>query len=988
MPNRLPPSRALVLVLFWFTGFTGLVVEVLWTRMLGLVLGTTIWAAATVLATYMGGLALGSWWFGRRADRGDVDGLRLYGWLELGAGAYAIALPWLVAVMNAVFVAVWPLVLDSRLGQVLVRVVLAMLLLLPPSVLMGGSLPALSRHLVRADGRAAATIGTLYATNTFGAVLGCFLCGFVFLEAFGIQRTLLLAGTINVIVGGLAIRIGRGAHAIAAEERDTRVPGPRSTPQRVVLIAFAAAGGIALALEVLWTRALLYFVNIDAWAFAAMLTAFLTGIAIGSWVASRFADRVRDPAAAFGALLVMLGLSSAASLLLLSRLHDSFGALGDGGAFANVPLLEHVRHKLGQSFFVMLAPTLLMGATFPLVSRVFVDARTGVGRGVGALYAANTIGAIVGSLAAGFALVPWLGVRAAILLAASLYVAVGTLVLAFAAATPRFRRAARIAAPGVAALLVAVNLAIDGGTLIHDSAWFKREDVAGRFRVLFYEEAPDATVSVLEKDIGTRELNINGQSTAFDNYRDMQVHRMLSHLPLLLHPDPRRCLVVGFGMGSTVHGTNLHQPEVLDVVELLATERRTAPFFASVNHDVLSDPRVHFVVGDGRNHLLGTRARYDVISFNAIHPRYSANLYTHDFHVLCRERLAPGGIVCAWLTQNSMTRAEWTMLCRSMAAAYPHVALWACNPEHYCMLGADRPLRVDLARWRVEVSGAIAEDLAASNLDDPLWLASRFLCADEHLRSYLGDGPLNTDDRPLIEFARERNSEEGQVVAALVGLKRPLTEILAVEATEAERSELDRYDRAVREYLRGEAEFWYPTESFLDRVHLRRALDALPSAEDVRESLGLSKRFLRLAERQLAGDPDALAPAVTLAWIEMNDGALDAARERLVAALRRHPGDHVATAHLGLAQYFARDYRATRETLPPAIIGFGTAAPSADALHLQAMSVFALDASLRALGSEDRSVTEMKAKIARMLPRAAELWDLFERNVAAAVRRG
>ena len=507
-----------------------------------------------------------------------------------------------------------------------------------------------------------------------------------------------------------------------------------------------------------------------------MLTAFLAGIGLGSVVMSQFVDRIKNPLLWFAAIEILIGISAAASLPLFGLMYETFGFVDDGGVEGSL-LKRHITFKLGQSFLIMLVPTLLMGAAFPLVSRIYVARRAAVGQAMGTLYALNTMGAILGSLAAGFALIPLFGVHRSILIVSSLYVLVGLYVMLTGSSEAR-RRPIQIATAVATVILTTGNVTYASGTLIEDSHWFKREGYANRFQTLFYEEASTATVAVLEKDLGSRELNINGQSTAFDNYYDMQVHRMLSHLPLLTHPDPKTCLVVGFGMGSTVYGCSQHPLDRLDVVELLSTERRTAKYFEHINHGVIDDPKVNFIVGDGRNYILATPERYDVISFNAIHPRYSSNLYTYEFYDLCRERLTDDGIVCAWMTQNGLTHSEWLMICRSHCEAFPHTSLWYCNPEHFCLLGSNKPIEVDIERWK-KVMGVegICEDLRESNLEDPYWLASRFMFADEDVRSYLGEGPMNTDDRPLVEFSREREAEEGLIIQRLIERKKSASTI-------------------------------------------------------------------------------------------------------------------------------------------------------------------------------------------------------------------
>lgn len=911
----------LVLALFAFTGATGLIYELVWVRMLTLVLGATVHAVSTVLAVFMGGMALGSWFFGRMVDRRPRRSLRLYGALELAVGLYALATPLLMGVTDTVYRAAWPALSDSPLGLSSLRVGLAALVLIVPATLMGGSLPALARFAVRDAASTGARVGALYSWNTLGAFVGCLACGFVLLELLGLRATLWVAASVNLVVGVTALVLGGRAKPTGAAKADAApsgfvsAPSPSPSRVRLALVLFAATGALALAVEVLWTRSLMYFVSIDTWAFAAMLAAFLAGIGLGGLVTARFVDRLRDPLLALGFLEVLIGLAAAVSLPMLRAIHEhDLIAAWLGGARPG--LAAKLLQKLLPSMLVMLVPTLAMGAAFVVFSRVYVAARRAVGRGVGTLYALNTLGAIVGSLGAGFALIPWLGVQRAILAVAAAYVAVGCVLVAAA----RSRSLAGAAGAGVLAAVAAVWLPAEPIARLGPEF---RGGRAGTWRVLHTHEGADATLAVLENRNGTRALEINGVVTAVDNYMDLQVHRMLSHLPMLLHPDPDRVLVVGFGMGSTVWGCCQYDVDRVDVVELLRHERVSARYFEHVNHGVLDHPRLRFLHGDGRNLLLGTRERYDVISFNAIHPRYSANLYTVDFYRLCAERLTEDGVVCAWMTQNSMTDAEWRMLCRSFTEVFPHVSLWYSNPQHFCLVGGPRPLAVDLGDWRRRMARpGVAEDLRASYLDDPFSLLARYAMGDAALRDYVGDGPLNTDDHPRIEFSRERKDEERAIAEKLVAHRRPISESVRLRGVSAaDREELQRAEKAASWLMRGQLEVWYPSGPFAAETALRRALLARPESQDVRAALGFADDVVRAAEhalRRAPAEPFVLASRGRLA-LELGD--LEVAERLLGRALRSGRVDPETRLHHALVALFAARWEVARARLEALLQG-------------------------------------------------------------------
>jgi spermidine synthase len=269
-------------------------------------------------------------------------------------------------------------------------------------------------------------------------------------------------------------------------------------------------------------------------------------------------------------------------------------------------------------------------------------------------------------------------------------------------------------------------------------------------------EGVDASVAVLEnRSDGSRQLNINGTSTAYTNLTDLQVHRLLAHIPMALHPDPREVLIIGFGFGSTAYGTLQYDSESVDCVELVDDERETAKYFLDQNHGVLEDPRFRFIAEDGRNFVLTTRKRYDVISLNAIHPALGPTLYTHDFFEMCRKKLAPDGLMCVWLPTTMLSTEEFRILVRSFQAVFPETSFWYNNPGNTIVLGGNNPFPVDYRRFRERLGRpGVKADLEPVNLADPLAFLSLLVMPPDAVADYAEGARLNTDDRPWIEFSR------------------------------------------------------------------------------------------------------------------------------------------------------------------------------------------------------------------------------------------
>ncbi len=432
-------ERFLVLVLYFLSGACGLVYEVVWMRRLSLTFGITVFATSTVLAVFMAGLALGSWLVGRRIDR-SPNPVRVYAWLEIGIGLYALAVPAIFSALEPAYVVAANLLEGQFLLFNLVRGLLAFAALLLPTTLMGGTVPAIGRYLVERSGAVGWNVGLLYALNTFGAVVGCVAAGFWLVPALGMSRTTLVAAATNVAIGAvlLAARVGdRRVAAVAPARGD----GAEPVSSRIVLLAgivFAVSGFSALAYEVVWTRVLVVHVHNTTYAFSVMLAVFLAGLALGDALLVPLYDRLRRPLLWLGTVEVLIGLSVVVAAAAYVPLHAEHVAVASWESALGL--------MIRRAGLVLLPGALLFGMTFPLTARVVCLEAGRVGRALGMTYAANTMGAIGGSLAGGFLLVPFLGLHGTLVLLSALNIGLGA--LCWLAAT----RGGRIAALSLLAL--------------------------------------------------------------------------------------------------------------------------------------------------------------------------------------------------------------------------------------------------------------------------------------------------------------------------------------------------------------------------------------------------------------------------------------------------------------------------------------------------------------------------------------------------------
>jgi spermidine synthase len=524
----------------------------------------------------------------------------------------------------------------------------------------------------------------------------------------------------------------------------------------VVLWALALSGFAALAYEVLWTRALLFFLGNSVYAFSTVVVTFLLGLAVGGWLFARVAGGAgRDPLVWLGVVEILIGLSAAASVpLLAGGLHRAAGiwpALAAGWDW-HAPLAA----RFLPAFLALFPAAVFMGGTLPLAAQLYAADRGRLGSRLGGLYAANTLGAIVGSVTAGFALIPRVGVLKGVAALAVLNALIGVGLL-LAAGGPAARR---VVVAGVIAVLASAGLATTSAGL---RLW--RGDEAPD-RLLFYREGVTATVKVAEAGAGQRFLSIDGFPVAGTLKVWRPIQKLLGHLPMLLHPDPRRVLIIGLGAGGTAWAMRQYDPDVLDCVELSPEVVEAARFFPEVNHGILGDPRLRLVLDDGRNHLRVSEAAYDVISVDATAPKAAGNgsLYTREFYQLTRRRLAEGGLLVQWLPYHLLSAEELRVILNTLSAVYPDLTLWYSGDARYLIaLGATRPLVIDVVHLRGRLHRErVQRDLADVGLVDPFAVLRLFAMDGEGVRRFVGDGvPLNTDRYPVIEFYRRAPADFG-----------------------------------------------------------------------------------------------------------------------------------------------------------------------------------------------------------------------------------
>ena len=803
-----PVLRRLLIVCFAASGAAALIYQVTWVRLLTLSLGHTVAAASTVLAAFMGGLALGAW----AAGRGTVHRaptLSTYAVLELLIAVTAISLPTVLGAFDPLLIQAYA---DGAapISFALARIAVCFSLLGIPAAAMGATYPIAVAWLCRVeangaarDRRATAVAGALYAANSAGAAAGALAAGFWLIESLGVRGTTWVAVILNVTAAAVAFRLERFSRvpAIAAPEpkRSKRgaQPARSSGTPRPTLAAFAAAlsGCAALMYEVLWTRLLALTFGPTTYAFATMAASFIAGIALGSSLGIWIARRNANAALWLGAMLIVTAVSTvlaaaftASSLpLLVARdvaTHTEVGSLFLRQAVTIV--------------LVLMPASLSLGATFSLALATASAGVESAGRETARVYTANTLGAVSGALIAGFLLVPRFGLQSTFVYVSWVLVVTGLAVIAMAGRPDRRRQGdrphGRNRGAGLQAILAAqrarwrpnrsaaaaVLAAVIAIVMFRIPEWDRDLITSGAYKYArrmpvealepslraghleYYREGSAGTVSV-RRLAGSRALAIDGKVDA-SNGGDMLTQRLLGLLPTLLHSSPRDALVIGLGSGVTADAV-LATGEVrrLDIVEISPEVVEASAYFNRENHHVLQKPQARLLVGDGRSHLRLSTQRYDVIVSEPSNPWMAgvAALFTREFFEAARARLRDQGIFCQWSHTYEISEQDLRSIVRTFASVFPDGTMWLVGEGDLLLIGSVTPrieqrLRALIDRSQMHAVPTLLAGVGVPPSAAPFVLLSMFAGGPRLLAELGNAAPIQTDDRMSLEFTAAR----------------------------------------------------------------------------------------------------------------------------------------------------------------------------------------------------------------------------------------
>jgi len=786
VPVEIHPGKSsgqaskIVLICFLLSGASGLIYQVVWLRMLTLIFGATSFATSTVLTAFMGGLAIGSIFAGRRVHKLRKP-LLTYVALEVGIGIYGLLLLLILPALTSVYGAIWRQFHFSFVFLSLISFVLVALVLLPPTMLMGATLPVLSTYYARSREHLALSVGSLYFVNTLGAVIGASACGFWLLPAIGVTKTVCIAAGVNLTLALLALvpllkRDGESESQIPIPEKPIPVEGGSRgrlkavTPESVMasrraitatLIAFAVSGFVALTYEVVWTRMLALVVGSSVYAFSIMLTTFLTGLTIGGLLSPRLANRSIRPVLYLGLLQAGIGLSAMIGLWLFPELPYMFVQLYKTFANSRSGILFTVRFLVAGSIIVV--PTILLGAILPFVIRIVETNKWSVGRVVGDAYTVNTVGAILGAFTAGFLFIPLMGMRNTITAAVVInlilssilfYVYAGSKrrqqILAF---TPLLLLTFLIWRPQWSAAVMASGVFRYAPSYVNMDRDRFMDQVTGKSTTLFYEEGLTSVITV-QRQHEHLILKANGKPDA-STAGDLPTQVMVGLLPFLVHPNVEKAVVIGMGSGVT-SGVVLQTPvKEVTLVELEGAVVKASHQFDQYNYKPLEDPRLHLQVNDGRNYLAVSPEKFDAIVSEPSNPWITgvSNLFTEEYFRSGARRLNPDGVFCQWLQIYEMPVSDVKVLVRTYHKVFPYVYIFRTAEGDLVLLGSLQDRKIDLALLEKQFSNPrIAAVLSRIEVKNTADLLSMLYLGPNEIDAYAGKGLINSDDNAYIEF--------------------------------------------------------------------------------------------------------------------------------------------------------------------------------------------------------------------------------------------
>ncbi|MFI5253443.1 MAG: fused MFS/spermidine synthase [Bacteroidota bacterium] len=776
MPMQLSRVRAIVILLFILSGISGLIYEVTWSKYLYLFIGSTSYSNMIVLATFMGGLALGSYYWGKYAD-GAVNLFRLYGVLELAVGVYCIFYPFLILICEKIFVhfAVRMDIVSDQWLLLSLKFLLSFITLIVPTFFMGGTLPILTKYLTRTIETSGRDVATLYYINSLGAVLGAALAGFFLIRLFSIDGALGIAAALNIGIGTTALLVSKKIQPRSTQREPVQngsvEPGTVFTPTGVRLAIFTAtvSGFVAMLYELTWIRLLSNILGSSTYSFSLMLIAFISGITLGSWIVSRVIQKIKN----ITTLLGMCQIGTAVFMICTLPFYERFPyyLIKIASLLSNTP--DHfplfLFYEFVFCFLIMIIPTSLSGMSLPIASRIASNDIRWLGKSIGGIFSVNTIGSVIGAMITGLVLMPKFGIKQTIEFGVLINALLGLTIIFIDGTIPMRWRV------GIALALVVIGT----GYRIQYPSWDQTISIMGVFRglftrkyesfdamkqdatkdehILWYKEGVNANVAVTDNEKGKayqRCLVINGKVDA-STHGDLATQVLLGQTPLMMVPDTGDALVIGLGSGITCGSALTHPLRSLDCVEICPEVVECNSYFNEANYNFSRDPRVKIYVDDAITYMKITPKKYDYIISEPSNPWIAGigNLFSKEFFEISKSRLRKGGVLAQWFHTYEMNDDVFNLILNTIVRSFRYVTVWKMSDPDLLVMASEDPIIPDFKMMQSKFAvPSIANDFARINIFDAATLLSTQIATEAKTASYFGQGEINTEKRPLLEF--------------------------------------------------------------------------------------------------------------------------------------------------------------------------------------------------------------------------------------------
>jgi spermidine synthase len=735
----------LILLIFFLSGIAGLSYQVVWVKLFANIFGHTIYAVSTVTAVFMAGLALGSYYFGILADKYKSP-LRLYAFLEMGIAIYALLLFLLFPLFNDIYTWIFYALNLSFSSFSFSRLIFSIVLLIIPTSLIGGTFPVISKYYIQNIDTIKQGTGKLYSVNTLGAVTGVLLTGFVLIEWLGIGWTIYLAVIINLILAMLTYIISlkekNEVTIIDASENEDR------NESNFILYIYGFAGFAALALEVLWTRELSIVFFSSTYSFTTVLTVFLIGLALGSFWLSYKKIKPEKSLFYFSNLLIVLALFTLISIPLMRILPQKLFI--ESLAIKKMDWNNELILNFAISFAIIIIPTFIMGALFPLVCSIYTKSKSKLSTHLGKIYAFNTIGSVFGSILTGFVLIPLFGVLDSINLIFVLYMILVFIVII------RFN----VFKNRVVIILVIASLSF----FLYYSVIYK----SGNFRplppdmkVLYAKEDISAEVKVLQNKFGQNSLYINEKQQG--GLKVKQTERWAGEIPLLFHPAPDSVMLIGLGTGVTLNALIEGGAEHVTCAELIGSIKETSKYFKDINNDIISNKnQLEIVEADGINYLNLTRNKYDIILADIIHPDDvgASGLYSIEFYNNTKKKLKQGGFLAQWVVLDQIHISELEIILASFLKVFPNMNVFLGQEtnqyQKLLLIGPENQFKIDIAKMQIRLKNAsFVNEL--NGKDNIFSFLSGFVSCGNLLKDKINLEKTNSLINPRLEYMTPRH---------------------------------------------------------------------------------------------------------------------------------------------------------------------------------------------------------------------------------------